>query len=62
MSTCVNAKIEINNLITDAPAYYLNALLEHIKQMVENELNTAPDMVVDSYEDTDLIVQIVEGQ
>ena len=60
MTEWVNAKIEIRNLGTDAPTYYLNALLEHIKKMVENELNNAPDMVVDSYEDTNLIVEIVK--
>ncbi len=60
MTEWVNAKIEIRNLGTEAPTYYLNALLEHIRKMVEDELNHAPDMVVDSYEDTNLIVEIVK--
>ena len=58
METWVNAQIEIKNLCTNVPTYYLNALLEHIKGMVENELNTAPDDVVDTFEDVYLSVQI----
>ena len=60
METWVNVQIEIKNLCTTAPTYYLNALLEHIKGMVENELNTAPDNVVDTFEDTYLNVQITQ--
>lgn len=62
MDTWVNAKIEIKNLCTNLPTYYLNALLEHIKGMVETELNTAPDDVVDTFEDTYLTVEIVQGE
>ena len=60
MNTCVNATVEIRNLSTNAPTYYLDALLENIRRMVENELNNAPDDIVDSYEQTAVIVRIVK--
>ena len=60
MKTYVNAAIEIPGLQTNLPTYYLNALLEHIRQVVENELNIAPDDVVDSYATTRVTAQIVK--
>lgn len=60
METYVNAAIEITCLRTNLPTYYLNALLQHIKDVVENELNTAPDDVVDSYGTVAVRTQILK--
>ena len=50
MEQWTTINIEIRNVETTAPTYYLKALMQHIKELVEQELNNAPDSVVESYE------------
>jgi len=50
MEQWTTINIEIRNVETTAPTYYLKALMQHIKELVEQELNNAPDKVVESYE------------
>ena len=48
--TWYDIEIKIECLETKAPEYYLKALTVHIKDMVMQELNNAPDCVVMTYD------------
>ncbi len=52
--------IEIKNLETTVPTYYIKALMNHIKELVEQELNNAPDQVVESYECVEIDCKILK--
>lgn len=60
MELWTNVNIEIKNLETSVPTYYLNALIGHIKELIEHELNNAPDQVVESYENVEIDCKIVK--
>ena len=50
----------IKGLVTEEKEFYLKALMTHIKEEIEKELNGAPDTVVDSYDKVDLVGKVVE--
>ncbi len=54
--------IEIKNLETTVPTYYIKALMNHIKELVEQELNNAPDQVVESYECVEIDCKILKEE
>lgn len=58
--TYYDVKIEIRALETNAPEYYLKALMCHIKLMIEMELNNAPDIVVESFDKVDMTGTVKE--
>lgn len=58
--TWFNIKIEIKDLETKAPEYYLKALMCHIKTMIEMELNNAPDEIVETYDKVDMTGTVVK--
>ena len=60
MNQWMNINIEIRNVETTAPTYYLKALMQHIKEMIEQELNNAPEKVIESYEDISIEGKIVK--
>ena len=60
MDQWMNINIEIRNVETTVPTYYLKALMNHIRELVEQELNNAPDKVVESYEDISIEGKIVK--
>ena len=60
MDQWMNINIEIRNVETTAPTYYLKALMQHIKEMIEQELNNAPEKVIESYEDISIEGKIVK--
>lgn len=62
MELWTNITIEIKNLETTAPTYYLKALMNHIKELVEQELNNAPDKVVESYECVEIEGKVVKEE
>ena len=62
MELWTNITIEIKNLETTVPTYYLKALMKHIKELVEQELNNAPDKVVESYECVEIEGKVVKEE
>ena len=60
MDQWMNINIEIRNVETTAPPYYLKALMQHIKEMIEQELNNAPEKVIEGYEDISIEGKIVK--
>lgn len=48
--TWYDIEIKIEGLETKAPEYYLKALMCHVRHMVMQELNNAPDCVVMTYD------------
>lgn len=58
--TCYDIEIKIGCLETSAPEYYLKALMVHIKEMVAQELNNAPDCVVMTYDKVEAIGKVRE--
>ena len=62
MEQWTTINIEIRNVETTAPTYYLKALMQHIKELVEQELNNAPDKVVESYECVEIEGKVVKEE
>ena len=60
MDQWMNINIEIRNVETTAPPYYLKALMQHIKETIEWELNNAPEKVIESYENITIEGEIVK--
>ena len=62
MELWTNITIEIKNLETTVPTYYLKALMNHIKELVEQELCNAPDEVVDTYDCVTIESKVVKEE
>lgn len=58
--TWYEIEIKIGCLETTAPEYYLKALINHVKEMIEKELNNAPDCVVETYDKIEVIGKVKE--
>lgn len=58
--THYDVTITIKGIETLAPEYYLHALICHIKTLVEQELNGAPDAVVMSYDKTEIEGKVIQ--
>lgn len=58
--TWYDIEIKIGCLETAAPEYYLKALMLHIKEMIAQELNNAPDCVVMSYDKVEATGKVKE--
>jgi len=50
----------IKGLVTDDKEFYMKALMNHIKEEIESELNCAPDSIVDSYDRVELYEKVVK--
>ena len=58
--TFYDVTITIKGIETVAPEYYLHALMCHIKTLVEQELNGAPEEVVTSYIKTEIEGKVIQ--
>lgn len=50
----------IKGLVTEEKEFYMKALMNHIKDEIESELNNAPETIVDSYIKVDLYGKVVQ--
>lgn len=58
--TWYDIEIKIGCLECTAPEYYLNALMVHIKEMIERELNNAPEGIVKTFDKVEAMGKVKE--
>ena len=55
-----DATYTIKGVQSEAPEYYVKAFFNHIKEIIEQELNAAPDSIIESYDRVEAYGKVIE--